>query len=465
MSVFNLIFIPFAWLLRSLYFLLNSYGMAIVFFCLITKVLLFPLSLKGKKSMIRMNALSSKQQLLQKQYGKDKARLNAEIQKLYEKEKVNPMGGCLWSLLPLPILIGLYGVIRQPLTYLMNMTSDEISELSNYLFGSVISRAGTGEIKIAEELFHRLSEVTAALPAFADKLFSLDFTFLGLNLATTPQWNPTKFDAISWNNIGLFLIPLVSAVLALLSMQISMKTNQTANNKDNPMAGNTKTMMMTMPLISLWIGFTLPAALGIYWIANNVFTMLQELIAGKLLKKDFEAAAREREDRERQEKEEEKERKRQASEAKAKAAAEGKKRLAERKVSGEVLANSRIGIRAYARGRAYDPNRFGSVTPYRDPASPVDEAAMEAALAAKSNQTSDSGQEEDAAVSAPAVPEILAAAADADTVPVSDTAVYTAPNIVPGIEKPRISGNDDYEAEAEDEAESEAEESKEDEEK
>jgi YidC/Oxa1 family membrane protein insertase len=86
------------------------------------------------------------------------------------------------------------------------------------------------------------------------------------------------------------LIPFVSAILAFLSMQISMKTNGTAKNSDNPMANN-KTMMYTMPLISLWIGFTLPAALGVYWIANNVFTMAQELLAGKLLKKDFEAAA------------------------------------------------------------------------------------------------------------------------------------------------------------------------------
>lgn len=444
-DLFSIIFIPFAWLLRSLYFLFNSYGLAIIFFCLISKVLLFPLSLKGKKSMIKMNALSAKQQQLQKQYGKDKARLNAEIQKLYEKEKVNPMGGCLWSMLPLPILIGLYGVIRQPLHYMMNLTSDQINELSSFLFGSVVSSSGTGEITIAEELFHRFGEVVAGLPALADKLFSLDFTFLGINLANTPQWNPAQFDALSWNSIGLFLIPFISAALAFASMQISMKTNGSAS-KDNPVANN-KTMMFSMPLISLWIGFTLPAALGIYWIANNVFTMIQELIAAKLLKRDFEAAAREREERELREKEEEKEKKRLAAEIKTKAISEGKKRQSDRKVSGEVLANSRIGIRAYARGRAYDPDRYGGVIPYRDPGVPVDEAALEAARAEKDVPDSEPGKEniEETAMNAAVPAEVPGIDSPAkEAVPAA-----SVPDSVPAPAEAGPSDSEDYEAEAE----------------
>jgi len=446
-EIFNIIFYPFAWLLRSLYFLFNSYGMAIIVFCLITKIILFPLSLKGKKSMVKMNSLSSKQQQLQKQYGKDKVRLNAEVQKLYEKENVNPMGGCMWSLLPLPILIGLYGVIRQPLHYMMNLTSDEVNQLSSHLFGSVISAAGTGEITIAEELFHRFQEVVAALPALADKLFSLDFTFLGINLAAIPQWNPTQF-TLSWNNIGLFLIPFFSAGLAFVSMRVSMKTNSTGNNKDNPMANN-KTMILMMPAISLWIGFTLPAALGIYWIANNVFTMLQELLAGKLLKKDYAAAAIRQEERDRLEKEEEKEKKRLAAEVKTKALAEGKKRPVERKTSGDVLANSRSGMRAYARGRAYDPNRYGVITSYHDPATPVDESALEAALSAKEAQMLETPQEDTEEI------DLNSTAADqADHVEVLEETAEQTPAIAPALDEvttsaeKELSDVEDYEPEA-----------------
>ncbi|MPM49123.1 Membrane protein insertase YidC [bioreactor metagenome] len=356
-----------------------------------------------------------------------------EIQKLYDREKVNPMGGCLWSLLPLPILIGLYGVIQKPLTYLMNLSNDEINELSSFLFDTVVGSNGSNQIHIAEELFNRFSEVISNLPALADKLFLLDYRFLGINLAQTPQWNITQFDSMSWNNIGLFLIPIVSAGLAFLSMQISMKTNSTASNSDSPAAANTKSMMYTMPLVSLWIGFTLPAALGIYWIANNVFTMLQEFVAGKLLKKDFEAMKREQAERELREKEEEKERRRIAAENKAKAAAEGKKRQAvERKVSGDVLANSRVGIRAYARGRNYDPNRFGGVTPYRDPGSPVNEDEVEAALEAKGTPAPEID-------SVPAELETPALEAVEPSVPVAEAA--------PAPSEQKAAGSGEYEAE------------------
>lgn len=432
------IFIPFGWMLRSLYFLFHSYGFAIIVFCLITKIILFPLSLKGKKSMIKMNSLSAKQQQLQKQYGKDKTRLNAEIQKLYEKENVNPMGGCLWSLLPLPILMGLYGVIQKPLQYMMGLTSDEVNVLSNFLLGQVVStNTRNGEMQVAEALFHRFQEVVNGLPSIADKLFSLNFNFLGINLAQTPQWNPTAFDAVNWNNIGLFLIPIISAVLAFVSMQISLKTNGTSANKDNPIANN-KSMMITMPLISLWIGFTLPAALGIYWVANSVFTMGQEILAGRILKKDFEAAARDREERELQEKEEEKEKRRLAAEVKAKAIAEGKKRQTERKISADVLASSRSGIRAYARGRNYDPDRFGSVTPYREPQDALGNASEQAAP--------EKSAEEDAPV--------ITAAQPAPSEPAEDKAVKPAPaagdaGTAPARQGAETSESADYEAEAE----------------
>jgi YidC/Oxa1 family membrane protein insertase len=128
--------------------------------------------------MIKMNALSAKQQQLQKQYAKTRQikRRNSEA---IRKGKGQSHGGCLWSLLPLPILIGLYGVIRKPLTYMMNLTADEVKELSNFLFDSVVSSAGNGEIKIAEELYRRLGEVMSGLPNLAGKLFRWILPFWG----------------------------------------------------------------------------------------------------------------------------------------------------------------------------------------------------------------------------------------------------------------------------------------------
>ena len=94
------ILMPFSWLLLFFYHVLNSYGLALILFAIVIKVILFPVTLKSKKSMIQTTMLSGKMQQLQKQYGKDRERYNLEVQKLYEREKVNPMGGCLWSLIP-----------------------------------------------------------------------------------------------------------------------------------------------------------------------------------------------------------------------------------------------------------------------------------------------------------------------------------------------------------------------------
>ena len=124
---------PFAWLLLFFYRAFNSYGLALIIFGIVIKLLLFPVTLKSKKSMIQTSMLSEKMQRLQKQYGKDKERYNLEVQKLYEKENVNPMGGCLWSLIPMFVLIALFGIIREPLTYFMHLSLEQIQLLAQEL--------------------------------------------------------------------------------------------------------------------------------------------------------------------------------------------------------------------------------------------------------------------------------------------------------------------------------------------
>ena len=126
MDFAQIILSPFVWLLTFFYNFFGSYGIALILFAVVVKLILFPFALKGKRSMIQMNMLQGKMQKLQKQYGRDRERYNLEVQKLYEREKVNPMGGCLWSFLPLLILIPLYAIIRQPIKYMMGINDVEI---------------------------------------------------------------------------------------------------------------------------------------------------------------------------------------------------------------------------------------------------------------------------------------------------------------------------------------------------
>ena len=325
---------PFAWLLLFFYNLFNSYGLALILFAIVIKLVLFPVTLKSKKSMIQTTMLSGKMQQLQKQYGKDKERYNLEVQKLYEREKVNPMGGCLWSLIPMIVLIALYGIIREPMTYFMGLTMEQIQLLAGQLDweNAAVSngwmtaaamdklREQLAEGKISD-LFqngsynqmylvsmitqNNLSSLQDALNAkFAgagNGLFVMNFQFLGMDLSKIPTW---KFWA-EGGSIGLFILPVVSVAVSFLSMKVSMATNQMNNQTKNTQMDQTNKMMLwMMPLMSLWIGFTVPAGLSVYWITQYFVTMAQEVICGKMLKKDYEAAREASAKREAEEKEE-----------------------------------------------------------------------------------------------------------------------------------------------------------------
>ena len=384
---------PFAWLLLFFYNLFSSYGVALILFAIVVKLILFPVTLKQKKSMIQTTMLSGKMQQLQKQYGKDRERYNLEIQKLYEKEKVNPMGGCLWSLIPMVVLILLYSIIRYPLTYFMGMSDDQIQTLatqlnwsevavsSGWVSAAVMEKAGNLFQNGAYNQLYLLSLVTkdnlASLQSAvgADGLFVMNFQFLGIDLSKIPNW---KFWAggVTPGSVGLFILPLVSVAVSFLSMKVSMATNQMNKQQENKQMDQTNKMMMwMMPLMSLWIGFTVPAGLSVYWIAQYFVTMIQEYICGKMLKKDYDAAREAAAKREIEEKEEEKRRKEEARLERQRRLEEEKKNRGKKKPrkdtepdqEGINKEDSREGIRAYARGRAYIPGRYGGVTPYTDP--------------------------------------------------------------------------------------------------
>lgn len=384
---------PFAWLLLFFYNLFNSYGIALILFGIVIKLVLFPVTLKSKKSMIQTTMLSGKMQQLQKQYGKDKERYNIELQKLYEREKVNPMGGCIWSLIPMVVLIALFGIIRQPLTYFMGLTADQIQTLATQVNWSEVAVANgwvsAAAMEKAENLFQAVGynqlylvsmirpENLASLQTAvgSDSLFVMNFQFLGIDLSVIPTW---KFWAkgLKWSSIGLFILPIVSVAVSYVSMKVSMATNQMNKQTENKQLDSTNKMMMwMMPLMSLWIGFTVPAGLSVYWISQYFMQMIQEVICGKMLKKDYEAAREAAAKREAEEKEEEKRRKEEARLERQRRLEEEKKNRGKKKPKKESepdqeginREDSREGIRAYARGRSYIPGRYGGVTPYTDP--------------------------------------------------------------------------------------------------
>ena len=418
----DIILTPFVWLLKCFYSWFDSYGLALILFAVVVKVVLFPLSLKGKRSMIQMNMLQGQMQKLQKQYGKDKQRYNLEVQKLYEKEKINPMGGCLWSFIPLIILMILYPIIREPIHYMMGINDANVLNTIAQTVGWNTQAVDMGWIKEATDTFTNsaynqlylaslitpanLSAVQAAVGQAGGSIMAINFDLLGLvDLSQVPQ---LQFWTIQ-GGFGLFLLPVISAVTGVIFSLISMKTNA-INKQSAQNNGTARTMMIISPLISLWIGFTMPAALCVYWITNNLLSLVQEILCGRILKKDYEEAARQAEERARLEKEEEKEERRRKAEERARRIEEeklnkGKKKKTEKKrddeekVPGVVKEYSRVGIRQYARGRAYDPYRFSADGPTCYPG----EAPIFAPKAEQSVQE-ELPQEDAAALEAPVNP-------------------------------------------------------------
>lgn len=266
---------PIAWLLLTLYDLTANYGLALILFTLVIKVLFLPFSMKGKKGMMDMQRLSPKLKELEARHKNDKEKYNLEVQKLYQKEKVNPLSGCLWQLLPWPIFIALYNVIRNPLTNLMGLDIDQVqtiiqnSKITEYLTQNGIDlavAAKNNQIAIANAVHQYFGELQTSLPDMASSLVDIDYSFLGLNLSLTPVFNIIN---------AYWFLPLISGAIMWLSTAINQKMSGTANQEQNQQM---KMMTVMGPGMSVYIGYMWPSAMAIYWIANSAFGVLQDYL-------------------------------------------------------------------------------------------------------------------------------------------------------------------------------------------
>ena len=348
----NLITAPFAWIMRLLYSLTGSYGWALILFALVIKLIMLPFQLKSKRSMVRMGRLSGKQAELQKKYANNKQKYQEELQKLYVEEGINPMGGCLWSFLPLVILIPLYSIVREPITMLMRVSAEhyeEIRALATELGYVSSGNAAYEQITIAQFA----TEHWADFQGKFDGLMNIDFSFLNLSLTVSP-WDMIQNFQWTWACIGVILIPVLSGVLSFLLSKVTTKSN---GQKEQP---GMKGMLLFMPLFSVYIGFMLPTSLNIYWIINSVFSIVQEATLGKYYNKKIQAEEDERAaKREAARQLRMEEAKRQALEQKENPKPQKKapEKKPEKKQNPTNEAG-RVGDRPYARGRSYVADRY-----------------------------------------------------------------------------------------------------------
>ena len=350
--------VPFAWLVRLFYNLTNSYGVALILFTLVIKLIMLPFQMKSKKSMMRMSRVSGQMQELQKRYAKNQAKLQEEMQKLYEEEGVNPMSGCLWSLIPFPILIALYSIIRQPITHFMMLSKDVLqtvvqsaADAGVNLTNIVMMDKATGTPVLKDGLYQLASYGQINLVKAVQEMglstpegwFDMNYNFLGLDLTATP-WEYVKNFTFTWAVIGVILIPILAGLSQFVFSKLTMK--------------------------SVYIAFIMPAALGVYWIAQSVFSLIQEAILNKTfsakLSEEEEARfqARQADRQRRMEEARVQEQQRKQEEQKKKTlrekqqAAQAAKAVKAAKAATSTTEAGRVGDRPYARGRAYKADRY-----------------------------------------------------------------------------------------------------------
>ena len=401
----DLVRVPFGWLLGLLYQLTTNYGVALILFSILVKLILMPTTIKSKRSMMKMSRLTPQIQYIQKKYENDQQKQAAEMQALYKREGVSMGGGCLWSLLPLLILIPLYNVVRMPITYIL-----QERDAADALVKAVMA-VKPALFEGANEYYHQMiagANLTPEIVATVEGVKNVaragagvNFNFLGIDLAQVSQYN--IFSAAfwsSWNTVGAFLLPVLATASQFLTMFISQKVNDSLVTnekgiKDKEAAKNSeanktgKVMMYTMPLMTLFIGYSMTAAMSLYWLIQGIVgTVLDNLLTISLRKEyDAEDAIRLQKAMEEELAELEKERKRaerraenpdgitentskkklqqkqKAEQEAAKAAARkeynAKKGIFEEEPEGPV-AMSGIPERPYCKGRNYDPNRYAS---------------------------------------------------------------------------------------------------------
>ena len=282
MSLWSYLIVPFAWIMQQCMALLNNYALALIAYALITKLIIFPLSMKQQKNQLNMVRMRPYQDALAKKYGNNREKYNMELQKLYQREGYNPMSSCTPMLIQLPLILLIYNIVRHPLTYVhFNELFTSKAAESVYQLALKLQNLPEAVKKVVDGItanpstVSKISDYELQIYSAASQSGEISIpgdSFFGLfSLSGTPSQ-----DLWSW----MILIPILAGATGYLTSWFSQKLN--AVTQDPSMAGNTKMMTYMMPLISVFFCYSLNCALGWYWIISNVLTVAQTYILHKM---------------------------------------------------------------------------------------------------------------------------------------------------------------------------------------
>ncbi len=275
-GIFNYVGTVFGYILWAIYWVFQNFGVAIIIFTLIFRAILFPSSVKQQKSMAANASLQAKQKEIREKYANNKAKQNEEIQKLYEKEGVSPMSGCATSLFPMFIMLGIYYAVVRPLSNVLHLSAEALNQI-NMIPGVYMTQNNIYSEMNVLKIFTNQSNIDMLIQSGLPKTeissiqnLASGFNFLGLDLLSIPQQK--GFGSL------IILIPVLCLITSLGSQIITMKIQ---GNMMQQQTGCMKYMMYLLPLITVYISYIVPGAVGFYWVWSTIFGFIQTLLINK----------------------------------------------------------------------------------------------------------------------------------------------------------------------------------------
>jgi YidC/Oxa1 family membrane protein insertase len=304
LSLLDPLYIAFGWFMRILYEVIGNYGLVIIVFTIILRGLMIPMGIKQQKSTLKQQALQGEIAEIQRAYPNDKQKQSQMQMELYKKHGASPLSGCLPTILQLIIIWPIFRIIQAPLQYIMNIPADKIKQIGvilrdmNLITQKQADAVASSNIPIITQLNQNATALAKAVDGGLIKLKQLiDVDFLGINLGLTPTYQPSLlFGAELSKYLPLLIIPAIVLVTTLIQMKITRmtmpnrkkKAEAKEREKVNPArAGQTpedrsesmmKSMNFIMPIFMLWTTFSMPAAMGLYWIIGNIMMILQSVL-------------------------------------------------------------------------------------------------------------------------------------------------------------------------------------------
>ena len=282
----------FGYILNFIYQFVQNYGVSIILFSILLKLILLPLSIKQQKTMKKTAKIQVKVKELQEKYKNDQMKMNQEMMDLYKKENMSPFSGCLTSIIQIVLLFAMFGLVRNPLTYMKKIDTTTIENYKNEIrkeVGENSISTNYPEISIVKYVNENKEKSDAAY---------INMNFLGLDLSSVPQENI--------KDPKVYIIPILYVLTSMISMKISTNTTQ-KNNKDKKLLEKenkevkkeqeeldmaeqmTKNMSWFMPIMAVSISIIAPLGLALYWLVNNILMIFERLILNKILDSKEEA--------------------------------------------------------------------------------------------------------------------------------------------------------------------------------